>query len=132
MGGELTVVVVKASNLADKDLAGKTDPYVILELEQDNILRDKDYGTQRTTTKKGDCNPEWNETMTFNIPTLDNMELSVKVYDDDLGRDDKCGKCKIQLEKEGLTESPKRVERVIDRNLLRSNGKIELLLSYSD
>ena len=37
--GELKIVVVKATHLADKDLMGKTDPYVILELEQDNMVR---------------------------------------------------------------------------------------------
>ena len=76
-------------------------------------------------------NPVWNETFTFSIPTLNNMELSVKVYDDDVGRDDKCGKCKIHLEKENLSASPKRIEKTIDRNLIRANGKIELLISYT-
>jgi len=130
--GVLTVRLVKATNLADKDLAGKTDPYVIMELEQDNMLRDKDYGSQRSSTKKGDVNPEWDETFTFNIPTLNNMELSLKLFDDDVGRDDKCGRCKINLEKEGLSASPKRIERTIDRNLLRANGKIEVEISYTE
>ena len=39
--GVLTVKLVKATHLADKDLAGKTDPYVKLELEQDNLVRAK-------------------------------------------------------------------------------------------
>merc|ERR1712028_266463 len=99
--GELKIVVVKATHLADKDLMGKTDPYVIMELEQDNMLRDKDYGSQRSSTKSGEVNPVWDEEFTFAIPTLNNMELSLKVFDDDVGsRDDKCGKCKINLEKE--------------------------------
>merc|ERR1712032_460067 len=132
MGGKLNVKVVKARHLADKDLAGKTDPYVILELEQDNILRDKDYGTQRTSTKKGTCDPDWDEEFSFTIPTLDNMVLSCKVYDDDIGRDDKCGRCKIHLEKEGLSASPKKIVKVIDRNLLSKDGKLEVEISYEE
>ena len=60
--------------LPPQDLFGKTDPYVKLELEQDNFGPfDKDYGFQKTSTKKGDVNPVWDEDFTFNIPTLDNM-----------------------------------------------------------
>mmetsp|Transcript_5007 Transcript_5007/g.5780 ORF Transcript_5007/g.5780 Transcript_5007/m.5780 type:complete len:132 (+) Transcript_5007:64-459(+) len=130
--GVLTVKLVKATNLADKDLAGKTDPYVIMEIEQDNMLRDKDYGSQRSSTKSGETDPVWDEEFQFTIPTLNNMELSLKVFDDDVGRDDKCGNCKINLEKEGLSASPKRIERTIDRNLIRANGKIEVELSYEE
>jgi Ca2+-dependent lipid-binding protein len=36
--GVLTVKVIKATNLADKDFVGKTDPYVQIELEQDNMV----------------------------------------------------------------------------------------------
>mmetsp|Transcript_2245 Transcript_2245/g.2594 ORF Transcript_2245/g.2594 Transcript_2245/m.2594 type:complete len:132 (+) Transcript_2245:68-463(+) len=130
--GVLTVRLVKATNLTDKDVAGKTDPYVIMEIEQDNMLRDKDYGSQRSSTKSGETDPVWDEEFQFTIPTLNNMELSLKVFDDDVGRDDKCGNCKINLEKEGLSASPKRIERTIDRNLIRANGKIEVELSYEE
>ena len=37
--GVLTVKVIKATNLADKDFVGKTDPYVEITLEQDNMVR---------------------------------------------------------------------------------------------
>merc|ERR1712183_49714 len=118
--------------MGDKDMFGKTDPYVKLELEQDNFGPfDKKYGHQQTSTKKGDVNPVWNEDFTFQIPSLKNMVLTCRVFDHDVGsRDDKCGKCKINLEKEGISASPKRIEKVIDRNLLRSNGKLHLEISF--
>ena len=76
-------------------------------------------------------NPVWNENFDFNIPTLDNMVLTLRVYDDDVGfRDDKCGKTKIHLEKEGITQSPKRIEKCIDRNMLRANGMVVVDISY--
>ena len=36
--GVLTVKLIKASNLKDADFLGKTDPYVKMELEQDNVV----------------------------------------------------------------------------------------------
>lgn len=129
--GILKVRLVKATNLADKDLFGKTDPYVRLELEQDNIFRDHDYGYQVSSKKRNELNPVWNEDFVFNIPTLDNMVLTLKVFDEDIGsRDDKCGKCKIKLEHEGISRTPKRIEKTVDRNLLRKNGKIVVEISY--
>mmetsp|Transcript_10207 Transcript_10207/g.21628 ORF Transcript_10207/g.21628 Transcript_10207/m.21628 type:complete len:133 (-) Transcript_10207:190-588(-) len=130
--GVLNVRLVKATNLKDTDFIGKTDPYVRLSLEQDNFLKDVDYGYQNSSKKANDCNPVWNEDFAFNIPTLDNMVLTLIVYDEDVGsRDDKTGKCKIKLEHEGISSSPKRIEKVIDRNLLRANGTIVVDVSYS-
>ena len=129
--GVLRVKLVKATHLADTDFIGKTDPYVKIGLEQDNVFRDHDYGFQVSSKKKNDVNPVWNEDFTFNIPTLDNMVLSLNVFDEDIGsRDDKCGNCKIKLEHEGISASPKRIEKTIDRNLLRKNGKIIVEISY--
>jgi len=115
-----------------QDVLGKTDPYVVLALEQDNVFRDKDYGYQKSSVKQGDLNPVWNEDFVFsNIPTLDNMVLTLKVMDSDVGsRDDKCGKCKIKLEKEGITSTPKRIVKTIDRNLIAANGTITVDISY--
>jgi Ca2+-dependent lipid-binding protein len=130
--GLLKVRLVKATNLADKDYFGKTDPYVRIELEQDNFLIDKDYGYQVSSTKSNELNPVWNEDFAFsNIPTLDNMVLTLKVFDKDIGsRDDKCGRCKIKLANEGITRSPKRMEKTVDRKLLRKNGTIVVEASY--
>mmetsp|Transcript_20738 Transcript_20738/g.43406 ORF Transcript_20738/g.43406 Transcript_20738/m.43406 type:complete len:133 (-) Transcript_20738:2356-2754(-) len=131
--GVLTVRLIKATNLCDQDLFGKTDPYVRIELEQDNVFRDKDYGFQNSSTKQGELNPVWDETFNFNIPTLDNMVLTLKVMDSDVGsRDDKVGKCKIKLEHEGITESPKRIVKCVDRNLLKANGEITVDISFSE
>lgn len=97
------------------------------------LKSDHDYGYQKSSVKQGELNPVWNEDFQFNIPTLDNMVLTLQCYDSDIGsRDDKCGKCKIKLEHEGITRSPKRIEKTIDRNLLRANGKIVVEISYHD
>mmetsp|Transcript_22175 Transcript_22175/g.46659 ORF Transcript_22175/g.46659 Transcript_22175/m.46659 type:complete len:134 (-) Transcript_22175:1587-1988(-) len=130
--GILKVRLVEAKNLADKDFFGKTDPYVRLELEQDNYFRDHDYGYQISSKKRNELNPVWNEDFSFNnIPTLQNMVLTLRVFDEDIGsRDDKCGRCKIKLDGEGLSVSPKRIEKTIDRKVFSKNGTIVVRISY--
>jgi Ca2+-dependent lipid-binding protein len=130
--GRLTIHLDRVSNLADADVLGMTDPYVRFELKQDNWGRDHDLGSQRSSIKKNEVNPVYDETFIFNnVPTLDNMVLKVRIMDDDVGsRDDKVGHCNIKLEELGLTSSPMVVERVVDRNMLRKNGRVHLRLSY--
>ena len=94
-------------------------------------IKDIDYGSAKSSTKNDQLNPVYGETFTFTIPTLDNMVLTCTVKDEDLGsRDDKLGKCKINLEKLGLTSSPMDVEKVVDRNIISANGKLFLKLSF--
>jgi len=105
--------------------------YISLLKIHSNTNSDKDYGYQKSSVKQGDVNPVWNEDFQFNIPTLDNMVLTLQVFDSDIGsRDDNCGRCKIKLEKEGITSSPKRFEKTIDRNLIRANGTLTVDISY--
>ena len=94
-------------------------------------IRDKDYGVQVSSTKRNERDPVWDETFTFNIPTLNNMVLSFSLYDDDVGsKDDKCGKCKLKLEKEGISSEPKLFEKTVDFNLLSRNGMLHFEVSY--
>ena len=66
--GVLTIYLERATNLKDKDTIGKSDPYIKFSLEQDNMLKDKDYGEHKSTTKKGELNPVYEETFTYEIP----------------------------------------------------------------
>ena len=49
------------------------------ELEQDNAFFDKDFGEMKSSKKKDEQNPVYGEDFHFNIPTLNNMELKIKV-----------------------------------------------------
>lgn len=130
--GALTILLEKVDNLRDGDLIGKSDPYVVFELKQDNFVLDKHFGKQESSHKSNVLSPVYNETFHFSeIPSLNNMVLSVTIMDDDIGGDDKLGSCKIKLENLGLTTTPKNVEHVVDRKLFRSNAVIHLKLSYS-
>ena len=107
-------------------------PLICLACNQDRIGRDRDYGAQKSTVKKDDLNPEYGETFHFNIPTLNNMELTCTVKDDDVGKDEELGKCKIKLEKLDLTETPTEVEKKVDNRLVRKDAKIFLKLSWQE
>jgi len=134
--GVVTVVLERITDLRDKDMIGKTDPYIKLHLEQDNLVFDKDYGKHRSSKKANDCNPEYNETFTFNnVPTLDNLALHLSVWDDDIGRDDKVGSCTVDLEKMNLSSTPVHVEKVIDPKRLHffsHKARIHLKISYTN
>ena len=121
-----------ATNLKNEDTLGVSDPYVKFSLEQDNTFRDKDYGDQKSTTKEKDLNPVWGETFHFNIPTLKNMELTCKVMDKDLTSDDKMGKCKIELETLGLSETPMPIEEKVYNRVFGEDSYLHLHLSYAD
>eukprot|EP01083_Nonionella_stella_P103185 294526_1 len=130
--GILTVHLDRITNLADEDHIGESDPYVKFELEQDNLFFDKDFGEMISTKKKDEQNPVYGEDFHFNIPTLDNMELTVKVMDDDIGFDEKLGTRKIKLEDLGLSEEPMDIEKKVDNNLFSPDAYIYLKLSYSE
>ena len=130
--GVLTVFLDKITNLADEDNIGKSDPYVKFELEQDNMIFDKDFGEQSSSKKKDESNPEYDEVFEFEIPTLNNMVLTCKVMDDDPLFDDKIGKCKIELEDMDLSEEPTGIDRVVDDNWFSKDATIYLRLSYTE
>ncbi|CAB9505624.1 Synaptotagmin-1 [Seminavis robusta] len=132
--GVLTVFLDKATNLADTDVIGKTDPYVILDLKQDNWVGDRDYGYQKSSTKSNDCNPVYGESFTWNnIDELKNLVLKVRIMDSDFGsRDDKVGNCTIHLDKLGLSNRPMDVNEVVDRNMFTANGMIHLKVSFDE
>mmetsp|Transcript_10276 Transcript_10276/g.18539 ORF Transcript_10276/g.18539 Transcript_10276/m.18539 type:complete len:132 (-) Transcript_10276:146-541(-) len=130
--GILTVHLDRITNLADEDHIGQSDPYVKFELEQDNAFFDKDFGEMISTKKKDEQNPVYGEDFHFNIPTLNNMELTVKVMDDDIGRDESLGKCKIKLEDLDLSDEPQEIEKKVDNNIFSADAYIYLKLSYTE
>jgi Ca2+-dependent lipid-binding protein len=130
--GVLTIYLDRVENIVNDDLRGKSDPYVVFEMEEDRMLKDKNYGSMQSTKKKDEQNPHFGETFRFNIPSLKNMDLVCKVMDDDAVQDDKVGRCKFELDKLNLTSEPKEVSKKVDNNLLRKDAFIFLKLSYEE
>lgn len=92
MSGTLVVFVKDCSDLKDTDGigAGKSDPYVYLEIEGCDA--------KKTATKNDDLNPEWNEEIVFrDIEFPCSKSLRMRVYDSDVLGDDKIGEIVIPL-----------------------------------
>lgn len=78
----LTVVVMNARNLKAMDMNGTSDPYVRVAL----LHGDRKVKKKKTSIKKNDCDPLWNEEILFNIPLkqLKVSSLELKVFDYDV------------------------------------------------
>lgn len=133
--GIVTVVLEKIMNLKDSDGVGRSDPYVIFELEKERIGFDKKLGKKESSKKGNTCNPIYNETFTWHdVASLDNINLVIKVMDDDIGRDDVIGKVEVDLEHASLSSTPKEIIAVIDPKrfkIFRKEATIHLKVSYA-
>ncbi|XP_068033123.1 multiple C2 and transmembrane domain-containing protein 1 isoform X3 [Anomalospiza imberbis] len=86
--GFLQVKVIRAEALMAADVTGKSDPFCVVELNNDRLL---------THTVYRNLNPEWNKIFTFNIKDIHSV-LEVSVYDEDRDRSaDFLGKVAIPL-----------------------------------
>ncbi|XP_015668174.1 multiple C2 and transmembrane domain-containing protein 1 isoform X1 [Protobothrops mucrosquamatus] len=86
--GFLQVKVIRAEGLMAADVTGKSDPFCVIELNNDRLL---------THTIYKNLNPEWNKIFTFNIKDIHSV-LEVTVYDEDRDRSaDFLGKVVIPL-----------------------------------
>ncbi|XP_075449345.1 multiple C2 and transmembrane domain-containing protein 1 isoform X2 [Ascaphus truei] len=86
--GFLQVKIIKAEGLMAADVTGKSDPFCVVELNNDRLL---------TQTVFKNLNPEWNKVFTFNIKDVHSV-LEVTVYDEDRDRSaDFLGKVAIPL-----------------------------------
>jgi len=52
--------------------------------------------------------------------------------DDDIGRDESLGKCKIKLEDLDLSDEPQEIEKKVDNNIFSADAYIYLKLSYTE
>lgn len=90
--GHLHVHVEKARKLADTDLIGKQDPYVVLTLDGEV----RSFRRQTAVHEDGGTNPQWDEHFDFDI--VDHLQLDLDVMDKDLAsEDDLIGKCSVSL-----------------------------------
>uniref|UniRef100_A0A1D1YQS1 Extended synaptotagmin-3 n=1 Tax=Anthurium amnicola TaxID=1678845 RepID=A0A1D1YQS1_9ARAE len=90
--GILHVNVVRALGLKKKDLLGKSDPYVKLKLTEAKLP------SKKTTVKRSNLNPEWNEKFNFVVKDPESQALELTVFDwEQVGTDEKMGMNVIPL-----------------------------------
>ncbi|XP_070781251.1 multiple C2 and transmembrane domain-containing protein 1 isoform X7 [Enoplosus armatus] len=86
--GIVQVKVTRAEGLMAADVTGKSDPFCVLELNNDRL---------QTHTVYKNLNPEWNKVFTFNVKDIHSV-LEVTVFDEDRDRSaDFLGKVAIPL-----------------------------------
>ncbi|XP_075037156.1 multiple C2 and transmembrane domain-containing protein 1 isoform X2 [Mixophyes fleayi] len=86
--GFLQVKVIRAEGLMAADVTGKSDPFCVVELNNDRLM---------THTVYKNLNPEWKKVFTFNVNDIHSV-LELTVYDEDRDRSaDFLGKVAIPL-----------------------------------
>ncbi|EYU40563.1 hypothetical protein MIMGU_mgv1a022825mg [Erythranthe guttata] len=105
--GILKVNIQRAMKLKKKDLLGAIDPYVMLKLTDDKLP------SKKTTVKRKNLNPEWNEEFTFVVKDPQAQVLELNVFDwEQVGIHEKMG-LNIMPLKELTPEEPKTGQLVV-------------------
>ncbi|CAN6307276.1 unnamed protein product [Urochloa humidicola] len=93
--GKLTVTVVRAESLKNKELIGKSDPYVVMFIRP--MFREK------TSVIDDNLNPQWNETFELIAEDKETQHLILEVFDEDKMKQDKrLGIAKLPLSDLGM------------------------------
>ncbi|KAH8973496.1 hypothetical protein BDL97_01G050700 [Sphagnum fallax] len=115
--GKLTVQVIKATNLKNLEMVGKSDPYVRLYVRV--LFKEK------TRVIDNNLNPVWNEQFEFDVEDQETQSLILDVKDEDIGTDKKLGITSIPLaglkhdEEEEIT---KNLAVSLDRDRVKDKG----------
>ena len=86
--GFLNVTIHRGIDLEKKDITGKSDPYIILQ-----------YNDQKMKSRvfKNNLNPEFNFQDQFAYRVGDSIFLKVDLYDDDVGKDEFLGSVEVDV-----------------------------------
>ncbi|VYS65819.1 unnamed protein product [Arabidopsis thaliana] len=130
--GLLHVSILRARNLLKKDLLGTSDPYVKLSLTGEKLP------AKKTTIKKRNLNPEWNEHFKLIVKDPNSQVLQLEVFDwDKVGGHDRLGMQMIPLQKinpgerkEFILDLIKNSNVVMDSGDKKKRGRLEVDLRY--
>jgi len=87
--GNISVNVHKARKIEKKNMLKKADPYVIVKLGK--------YG-RKSQTVSNSQKPTWNFTAEFSVLEDSPRQLSLEVFDDDIGNDANVGNVTIEID----------------------------------
>lgn len=87
--GKLTLTVVKANNLKNMEMIGKSDPYTVVHIRP--LFKVK------TKVVDNNLNPVWNQTFELIAEDKETQSLIVEVFDEDIGQDKRLGIAKLPL-----------------------------------
>ncbi|XP_028801178.1 synaptotagmin-5 [Neltuma alba] len=87
--GNLTVNVVKANDLKNMEMIGKSDPYVVLHIRP--LFKVK------TKVIDNNLNPVWDQAFNLIVEDKETQSLFLEVFDKDIGQDKRLGIVKLPL-----------------------------------
>ncbi|KAG6432389.1 hypothetical protein SASPL_103965 [Salvia splendens] len=87
--GLLKVTIVKANDLKNMELIGKSDPYVTVHIRP--LFKVK------TKVVNNNLNPTWNQTFDLIAEDKETQSLILEVFDQDIGQDKRLGIAKMPL-----------------------------------
>ncbi|XP_073026096.1 calcium-dependent lipid-binding protein-like [Primulina eburnea] len=87
--GKVTVTVIRANELKNKELIGKSDPYVVVHIRP--LVKVK------TKVVDNNLNPVWNQTFELIAEDKETQSLILEVFDQDIGQDKRLGIAKLPL-----------------------------------
>ncbi|CAI9278049.1 unnamed protein product [Lactuca saligna] len=87
--GKLMLTVVKAHNLKNMEMMGKSDPYVVAFIRPLEKFK--------TKVIENNLNPVWNQTFHLTVEDRETQFAIVEVFDEDIGADQRLGIAKLQL-----------------------------------
>ncbi|KAK9758018.1 hypothetical protein RND81_01G201200 [Saponaria officinalis] len=124
--GKLTVTIVKATDLKNKEMIGKSDPYTVIYIRP--IFKVK------TKVVEDNLNPVWNETFEVIAEDKETQSLMIEVFDKDVGQDKKLGIAKLPLI-DLVPDMPKEVDLKLTESLdttkvKKERGTITLKVVY--
>merc|ERR1712106_225660 len=88
--GKVVITVYKATDIEQKGMFGKADPYVKMTLGNQKA---------KSATVKNNHNPEWNFKATFDVDQNTTQSINIAVFDDDFGKDDSLGSTLLDISK---------------------------------
>lgn len=115
--GTLKVTVVAAYNLKNSDMCNMSDPYVVARMGP--------YKADQTHVVKGDLNPVWDHSFSFEADRLDS-EFYIRVMDKDRDADDLLGALRVNFRDLDL-RSRKRFRKPLEHG---SGGELEFELQF--
>jgi len=87
--GILKVIVFKGSELVNKDMIGKSDPFIKIKFKEQEFKSKK---------IRNSLEPEWNFSADLIVPSSqENSDIVIEVYDDDFGKENFIGSFTLPL-----------------------------------
>ncbi|KAL2460755.1 Calcium-dependent lipid-binding (CaLB domain) family protein [Abeliophyllum distichum] len=111
--GKLTVAVVRANNLKNKELIGKSDPYVVVYIRP--LFKVK------TKVIENNLNPVWDQTFELIAEDKETQSLILEVFDQDVGQDERLGVAKLPL-----IDLEAEISKEIELRLLPSHDMLKI------